>query len=71
MNNQALPGVTVDYTLEGIRLGSVVTGSDGMVIITPRYGFGAYIKSYVIRFNKIQCYGRSLSKPQLTFTSQG
>jgi hypothetical protein len=35
MNNQALMGVRVEYSVQGVRLGSVVTGPMGIAVITP------------------------------------
>ena len=39
LDNQALPEVTVEYSIQGIRLGSVITGPDGIAVITPRYAY--------------------------------
>ena len=37
LNNAALVGVRVDYSVRGVRLGSVVSGPLGMAVITTRY----------------------------------
>ena len=36
LTNAVLVGVTVDYSVRGVRLGSVVSGPQGMAVITPR-----------------------------------
>ena len=39
----------MEYSIQGIRLGSVITGPDGIAVITPRYDnrlYGLIIISY-------------------------
>ena len=36
LTNAVLVGVTVDYSVRGVRLGSVVSGPQGWAVITPR-----------------------------------
>ena len=36
LTNALLVGVTVDYSVRGVRLGSVVSGPKGMAVITLR-----------------------------------